>query len=130
MRKALALSVMLTTLGWSAASTGAGRDADGSRMQAREHRLGTTASDRLKPPADTVDWRYVRVTAGHDLEIRVTSKPTDKPVRVQVTNAVGKPIMEGATQKGVLTLSRRVDAGLYYIAVSANAPAEYSLTAR
>lgn len=131
MRKFAFTAILVTVgLGCSVQAIGAARDADGSRMQAREHKIGSTASDRLSPPSDTVDWRYVRVAKAHDLAVQLTSKPGDKAVRLQITNAVGKPIMEGATQKGQLSLSRRLDAGLYYIAVSANGPAEYSLTIR
>lgn len=124
----LALLIALLGLTWSGVVSGAGRDADGSRMQAREQKLGSSVQDRLSPPSDTVDWRYVRVTGSHDLEIRLSGKPADKSLRIQVTNAVGKPIMEGATQKGQLVLSRKVDPGLYYVAVSANGLAEYTIT--
>ncbi len=124
----LALLIALIGLTWSAVVIGASRDADGSRMQAREQKLGSSVQDRLSPPNDTVDWRYVRVTGSHELEIRLVGKPTDKSLRVQVTNAVGKPIMEGATKNGQLSLSRKVDPGLYYVAVSANGLAEYTIT--
>lgn len=127
---ALTAVVLIVGLGCTVQAVGASRDADGSRMQAREHKIGSTVSDRLAPPSDTVDWRYVRVAKAHDLALSLTSKPADKPVRLQVTNAVGKPIMEGATQKGQLSLSRRLDAGLYYVAVSSSGKAEYSLTIR
>ena len=128
-RRAIAMLVALLGLTWSGQTMGKGRDADGSRMQAREQKLGASATDRLAPPGDAVDWRYVRVTKDQDLEIRLTTKG-DRAARVQVTNAVGKPIMEGATQKGQLTLTRRVDPGLYYFAVSATAPVEYSISVR
>ncbi len=124
----LALLIALLGLTWSGVVTGASRDADGSRMQAREQKLGTSVKDRLSPPNDTVDWRYVRVTGSHELDIRLVGKPADKSLRVQVTNAVGKPIMEGATKNGQLSLSRKVDPGLYYVAVSANGLAEYTIT--
>lgn len=128
-KKTMALVAMMLGLTWSGQVVGKVRDADGSRMQAREQRLGSTISDRITPPNDSVDWRYVRIAKAQSLGVRVTTRG-EKQARVQVTNAVGKSIMDGSTQKGRLSLSRPVDPGLYYVAVSSNVSVEYSITLR
>lgn len=107
-----------------------GRDADGSRMQARPLSLGSTATDRLTPPRDAVDWRYVRLKQAGDTTVSVQSKPSNVTVRVSITNAMGKSITRGSTSNGSYTTRRRLDPGLYYISVAAGSAASYSLTVK
>ena len=106
-----------------------GRDADGSRMQARAHQLGQSASDRLSPPTDSVDWRYVRLKEGHTIEI-VVSAPDKAGVRVSLTDAVGKNLASGRSKKGQAKIRRRVEPGLYYISVSSNQSCTYKVSIR
>lgn len=107
-----------------------GRDADGSRMQARELALGGTDSDTLSPPSDAVDWRYLRLSDGHRLVVEVSVSPSSVPVSVQLTSAVGDRIASATSSKGKATLSTQLDPGLYYVSVSASAAARYTISLR
>ena len=105
----IALAVTLTAV---YASSNA-RDADGSRMQARSHDLGDQAVDRLAPPSDVVDWRYVRLKEAGVL---------------QVTSATGTKVFTGSTKKGEFKTSKKLEAGLYYISVASRDAVNYELT--
>ena len=106
-----------------------GRDADGSRMQARPLTLGDPVSDRIAPPVDSVDWRYLRLSDPTDVtfEVRVASGTS---ARVTLTDAMGKTITRASTNDGSFSTRRRLDPGLYYVSVSATGPVSYKLTAR
>lgn len=106
------------------------RDPDGSRMQARSIKVGATESDSLSPPKDSVDWRYVRLGSPKVLNLKVSSKPSSTRVRVTLTDSVGKNLQVATSSEGSLSISERIDPGLYYISVSANAPVRYSLSVR
>ena len=107
-----------------------GRDADGSRMQARAMSKGSSVSDRLSPPADVVDWRYVRLKEAGVLQVSLKSKPAKSSVRVNLTDAMGKSLGSASTKKGSASLRQKADPGLYYISVSANQATTYTLTVR
>ena len=107
-----------------------GRDADGSRMQARAISLGSSASDSLSPPGDSVDWRYVRVPSSALLTVSVSTNPSNASARVSLTDSVGKTIRSGTTRKGKVTLRSRVEPGLYYMSVSSSASLKYTLSVR
>lgn len=107
-----------------------GRDTDGSRMQARPMALDSSVSDRLAPPNDAVDWRYLRLSDARDVTLTVDAVPPSVSVEVNITNAMGKSIARGRTADGKFTTRRRLDPGLYYISVSASRPASYQLSVR
>ena len=106
------------------------RDADGSRMQAREMALGAADSDALSPPSDAVDWRYLRLSEAHRLVVEVNGAPASVPVTVQLTSAVGDRIAQASSSKGRATLSTQLDPGLYYVSVSASADLRYTMSLR
>lgn len=107
-----------------------GRDSDGSRMQARPLVFGSSASDRLSPPRDAVDWRYIRLKEGSDVTLSLEAKPANVNVRVSLTDAMGKSITRGSTSGGKFTTRRQLDPGLYYISVAAGSAVSYSLSVR
>ena len=107
-----------------------GRDSDGSRMQARPMEVGESATDRLAPPSDAIDWRYVRVSSADDVTLNVKADPAGVKVEVMITDAMGKSMTRGKTRDGNYTTRRRLEPGLYYIAVSAPRAARYSISLR
>lgn len=107
---------------------GSGRDSDGSRMQARPIALGSSNNDRLSPPADPVDWRYVRLANAHNLRVSVTTQPASATATVTLTDAMGKSLVRGQTSGGTFETRRQLDPGLYYIAVAASRPLQYTIS--
>jgi hypothetical protein len=126
----LPLLIAVTTLVWTSDLAAFGRDADGSRMQARPHKLGTSSTDHLSPPKDSVDWRYVRLPKSQDVTFSVKSRPPSASLRISITNAMGRNVFEGSTQRGSFTTRRRLDPGLYYVSVSSNTAASYTISIR
>ena len=120
----IALAVTLTAV---YASSNA-RDADGSRMQARSHDLGDQAVDRLAPPSDVVDWRYIRVKKTKRVGFSVSSTPPEARVTIGVTSATGTKVFTGSTKKGEFKTSKKLEAGLYYISVASRDAVNYELT--
>lgn len=104
------------------------RDADGSRMQARSHSLGDQATDRLAPPSDRVDWRYVRVKKAANVKFKVNSQPASATVRLAVTSATGKKVLSQSSKKGSLRASKKLQPGLYYVSVGSKESVNYDLT--
>ncbi len=124
----LIVIVLLGILTFPAATTSAlARDSDGSRMQARPLAVGASASDRLSPPNDAVDWRYIRLAAAEDVTLTVDTTPANAVVDVTLTDAMGKSIARGKSSGGTYTSRRRLDPGLYYIAVSSSADVAYRI---
>lgn len=132
MKRVHAIAALFAVAGLLAPTSlfGSGRDSDGSRMQARPIALNATASDRLSPPGDPVDWRYVRLTSTHDLRVTVTTQPASSVANVTVTDAMGKSIERGQTRNGSFEARHNVDPGLYYIAVASSRPLQYTITVR
>lgn len=125
------IAALLGTLVFPTASTNAlGRDADGSRMQARPLTPGSSENDRLSPPNDAVDWRYFRLSSSADVTITVETTPGTLSVDVTLTDAMGKSISRGKTAGGTYTSRRRMDPGLYYLAISAARPVAYRVGIR
>lgn len=129
-RTLLSLLMLAATLVWTSDLSAFGRDADGSRMQARPHKLGASSSDRLSPPKDSIDWRYVRLSKSDDVSFSVKSKPATHGVRITITDAMGKRIAGGTTQNGSFDTRRRLDPGLYYVSVSSSAAVSYTISIR
>jgi len=128
-RKIVAAVLLLGLLGGSSAFA-SGRDSDGSRMQARPHEPGERAQDQLSPPSDNVDWRYFRLSEASDVTIEVDANPGSAAVKVTITDAMGKSITSVVTSDGKVTTRRRLDPGLYYVAVSCTTSVAYTLSIR
>ena len=123
-----ALALLAVLLVWTSNSAASGRDSDGSRMQARPHSLGSSDSDRLSPPNDAVDWRYLRLKEAKTVELSVSVTPPEASVDVVMTNAMGKSLYRGKTSGGSLSTSRRLDPGLYYVSVSSSRSVSYTIS--
>ena len=133
MKRKLVAALGLAVIGIMATSTAIyayGRDADGSRMQARSHALGSSKADRLNPPTDSVDWRYVRLKAAQKVTVSVTNVPKDVALSLLITDAVGKPVASQRSAKGAVAITRELKPGLYYISVSSNTAVKYTISIR
>ena len=97
------------------------RDADGSRMQARAIKLGTTQRDTLRPPSDRVDWRSVKLSKATRLSVTVSHKG-DNAVQLRLTDSRGQAKGSATSRKGRGAVSASLEPGIYYISVSAKAP--------
>lgn len=120
----------LTTLAFATTAYANGRDPDGSRMQARPIAMGATAEDRLSPPGDSIDWRYVRLADAADVTFTLAATPSNVTLRFTLTDARGNAVIRESSSRGALTVRRSLDPGLYYLSVSAGAAASYKLTVR
>ena len=101
----LAALVITASVCASPAAQSYSRDADGSRLQARFHRLGTSASDSLKPPADAADWRSVKLKRGQTLSVRVSHQPHNAPVAVSLHNSQGRQLAATTSRDGIVRSS-------------------------
>lgn len=126
----LAALVIAASVCASPAAQSYSRDSDGSRLQARFHRLGTSASDSLKPPADAADWRSVKLKRGQTLSVRVSHQPHNAPVAVSLHNSQGRQLAATTSRGGQASLSHRATPGFYYIAVSSRKAVSYTITIR
>lgn len=104
-----------------------GRDADGTRMQARQLAIGATHSDRLSPPADREDWFFVRIDAATDLRVSVRARPSGASLRLELQGATGDRLASATTGEGSAVVSQRVNPGIYYMKVSGD-EARYDLS--
>ncbi len=125
----LASITLLAVFAAEATAFASGRDADGSRMQARPHDLGSTDKDSLNPPADSVDWRYVRLVSRADVTFELQTDASAK-LAFTLTDAKGKTVARGTTARGRFQAKRTLDPGLYYISVSGDQSAEYQISVR
>lgn len=105
-----------------------GRDADGTRHQARNQALGSTQRDTLNPPSDGVDWRSFKVTAPKNVTISVRHKPESANVQVTIVDSTGATVASGSSNRGAVSVSSQLKSGLYYISVSSNQGVSYSIT--
>lgn len=106
------------------------RDADGSRMQARSFKLGTTQKDHLMPPRDRVDWRSFKLDKAKTVTISVSSKAGKAGLGVSLTDARGKSLGKAAAPKGSAKIQKKLEPGIYYVAVTAKGKAAYSISIR
>lgn len=118
--------VLLASLGAVAYA----RDADGSRLAARNVGLGTTSSDTLTPPSDSVDWRAIKLTAPKGVNFGLQIKPSGATATVSVVDSRGAQVAQASTSKGVASLTKKLGAGVYYISVSSNDRVAYRLSVR
>ena len=106
-----------------------GRDADGTRMQARQLTVGAAHSDRLSPPQDREDWYFVRVDEAVSLTVSVKVRPASATLRLEMQGATGDRLAVATTEQGSAQLSQRVNPGIYYMQVSGG-EARYELSVR
>lgn len=130
-RLMIACALVATTALVGVEDAGAfGRDADGSRMQARSAELGSSYTDTLSPPGDSVDWRYVRISSAAVVTATVRCDPSSSSARITMTDSVGKTIARSSTRDGTGSIKKRLDPGLYYISVSSDANLRYTFSLR
>ena|SRR5690554_4076249 len=106
-----------------------GRDADGTRMQARPIALGATHSDRLSPPQDREDWFFVRVDSAGELRVSVRARPPGASLRLELQGATGDRLSTATTSGGNAEVRQQVNPGIYYVQVSGE-EARYELSVR
>lgn len=104
------------------------RDLDGTRMQAQKVSLGTTHKDKLSPPADTADWRYIQIEKNTRLTITVSSEPADQNTTVTLTTATGNELAQASSNKGRLEITRQLEPGIYYINIQSGGPISYRMS--
>lgn len=105
-----------------------GRDADGTRHQARNQALGSTQRDTLNPPSDGVDWRSFKVTAPKNITVSLRHKPEAAKVTVTIVDSTGATVASGSSSRGAVSVTSLLKSGLYYISVSSNQGVSYSIT--
>ncbi len=132
MRRALALlaAVLLVASFPSGDATANARDPDGSRMQARQIAVGSSARDQLQPPRDSVDWHYFKLRGAKRVSISLSSAPAGNVAQIRVTNAMGKSVASSATRDGKASIARRLDPGVYYVSVSSPKQVTYTLSVK
>lgn len=132
-KRAAALGLALViAVGFVTSTTDAqavARDADGSRMQARAIKLGSTQRDTLRPPSDRIDWRSVKLSKASRLSVSV-SHDGEGAVAIRLTDSRGQAKGSATTRKGRGAVSAELAPGIYYISVSSKAPVSYSITVR
>ncbi len=107
------------------------RDSDGSRIKARAIKLGVQVKDKLTPPSDKTDWYYFQIKKAAHISIKVASDST--PPRFTLSNTAGKSISlrcnKVTSKKIASSVSiEKLNPGIYYLAVSADAATSYSLS--
>ncbi|RAL20152.1 hypothetical protein DL240_18205 [Lujinxingia litoralis] len=118
-RRALAgVGVMLLVLGVAAVGYAQGRDADGSRMQARQLAPGASHSDAISPPRDREDWFFVRVDEARELTFSLRAQRGEAKMTLELQGATGDRLGVSTTEGGKTALARRVNPGIYYVRVS------------
>lgn len=127
-RAVLTAAIVGATLGVAAQGFAGARDADGSRMQARSMKVGSTQRDSLMPPRDRVDWRSFKLSQGKGVSIAINHKPPKAAVAVRLTDSRGQELGVARTRGGRAVLTRRLEPGIYYISVSSRARVSYSLS--
>lgn len=106
------------------------RDADGSRMQARSIRVGSSQRDSLMPPRDRIDWRSFKVSEASEVTVRVSHKPASARLKVVLTDSRGEELDGASARGGSAALSQKLSPGIYYVAVSARARTKYELSVK
>lgn len=107
-----------------------GRDADGSRMQARHVNLNSTARDTLMPPKDRVDWRAFKVTSVRSISMSAQHKPASAQLNLRLVNSRGQQVGSASSRGGATSMSQMLKPGVYYLATSSNARVSYRLSIR
>lgn len=106
------------------------RDSDGTRMQARRVVVGSTFQDSLSPPQDRADWRMIRLEEGQVVAIRLEVKTKGAQARLTLTGATGDRIEAGDASAQAASISRKLEAGIYYISVESGQALRYELAIR
>ncbi|MBH23878.1 MAG: hypothetical protein CMH57_05360 [Myxococcales bacterium] len=113
----------------SAPTWGAPRDRDGTRLKAKQLAPGKKASDSLKVPDDTSDWRYIQVKEDGRLTVRVDYQPTSSPLSVRLLDSRGKVIKALKGTKGRASFTEALTPGIYYLEVElASGQASYTVS--
>ncbi len=123
----LFVAVLFLCVGLSVPASSQNRDADTSRMQARQVEVGSVHTDRLSAPDDVVDWRIVRLDERGTLRLELTVQTSERSAKLALTNATGEELETVEAGSESATIERRLDAGIYYISVSSSQSLEYRL---
>lgn len=106
------------------------RDADASRMQARQIDFPSNHKDRLDPPVDRVDWRYFKLNKETRVSVRVDFGSADAGGVVTLTGATGGDLGRASASDGSAALAKQLDPGIYYLSVAASSATTYKLSVR
>lgn len=107
-----------------------GRDSDGTRMQARRVEVGSTFKDSLSPPEDRADWRMIRLEEGRTIAIELAVTTKGAQARLTLTGATGDRIETEVARVKPASISKVLEAGIYYIAVESSEALDYELSIR
>lgn len=103
------------------------RDADGERLGADLHELGTTRSDTLAPPDDASDWCYFKLESERSIAISLDVTSADASVELTLVDGTGDAIGSRNVGEGETTMRETLTTGLYYVEVSAESDVSYRL---
>ncbi|TXD38125.1 hypothetical protein FRC98_04300 [Lujinxingia vulgaris] len=128
-RMVVGVGVLGAVLAMGTLAMAQGRDADGTRMQARQIAVGESHSDRLSPPQDREDWYFVRVDAAVELQVSVRVRPASAALRLEMQGATGDRLAVATSEQGSAVVTQRVNPGIYYVQVSGG-EARYEMSVR
>ncbi len=128
LKRGLIISGTLLSLVVVTSAFAQGRDADGSRLQAKTIKMSSTQRDTLLPPRDRIDWRSIKVASNTKVTFSVKHKPIKASVKLLLTDARGNQVATASSSKGSAAISQTLKPGVYYIAVSSSAKVSYSLS--
>ncbi|MFB6261998.1 MAG: hypothetical protein ABEL76_00030 [Bradymonadaceae bacterium] len=105
-------------------------DPDGSRPEARSMPLDERRTDRLEPPEDASDWRYLQVERASTLvvELEVEGESGEPAATLTVESASGDVLDTSEVGEDGFRLERSVGPGVYYLRVASEGPVEYTLS--
>lgn len=129
-RRAVSVLMVAAVLTASLGAVAYARDADGSRLAALHVALGTTSSDTLNPPTDTIDWRAIKLTAPRGVNVGLQVKPSAAVAVLSVVDSRGAQVARVSSSNGVASITEKLGAGVYYVSVSSNDRVAYRLSVR
>jgi hypothetical protein len=103
-------------------------ETDDSRLGAKRIEIGASQQDAVSPPDDPVDWRYFELEAESSLTISLKRRKGEGTLRMTLAKATGEDVDRVDAPEGQASLELTLAPGLYYIKLTANAAASYSLT--
>lgn len=123
------LGVVCVALGigaWSAEAWAS--ETDDSRLGAKRIEIGASQQDTVSPPDDPVDWRYLELETESSVTIELKRRKGEGTLRMTLEKATGEDVDRVDAPEGKASLELTLAPGLYYIKLTADAAASYSLT--
>jgi hypothetical protein len=111
---------------WSAKAWAA--ETDDTRLGAERIKIGASQQDAVSPPDDPVDWRYFELEAESSLTISLKRRKGEGTLRMTLAKATGEDVDRVDAPEGQASLELTLAPGLYYLKLTADAAASYSLT--